>query len=556
MKKLKRLLSVVLALTMMLSLVVVVSASGEYTITITGETSSDYVYTAYQIFSGVLDESSGTAILSNIVWGSDVTATDALYTALAGISDASGNYPFTLDKTATGTALSNAADVAAALSDYADSSDTSVVNAFADVIVNYITGSGTNSTYDDPNYKIENLSAGYYLVKNTTVPDDGAYTSYILKVVKSVEVATKKSIPQVDKDLDETDANIGDTITYYLTASLPSNLSDYDTYTLKFTDTLGDGLTYVGVSAVYVYTTESDAQGHTETNCTLVYDDDSNYVIDASSAPTTGGGSFTVTLNNVKALTSDNSGTVITVDSTCYIQVVFTATLNSNAVIASTGNPNEVYLEYSNNPNDTGTGKTEPDKVITWTYELDVTKEDGDSKALLEGAKFVLYRIKEGTTDTKEYVVVDSNSKVVEWTENAYDSGESTVASVLESNDSGLFSVIGLDVGTYYLEEIEAPASYNLLDAPVTIVISASHVAESGTWLSDDELELGTLSATNAEINDTTKAVEATIDNNQGSSLPETGGIGTTIFYVVGGVLILGAVVLLITKKRMSNEEK
>jgi LPXTG-motif cell wall-anchored protein len=231
------------------------------------------------------------------------------------------------------------------------------------------------------------------------------------------------------------------------------------------------------------------------------------------------------------------------------------ATLNSNAKIGSAeGNPNEVYLTYSNNPNYTGTGDNTPtgttpkDKVIVFTYELDTTKVDGTTKAKLSGAEFELYK----GTDTKSYAIV-ADGKVTGWTT------DETKATALKSDDNGLFKVAGLDDGTYYLKETKAPTGYNLLTAPVTLVIAAATV-NSQNWVGTaaDALTALTIKVGSEAIADgnvSTGTVTATIANNAGSTLPSTGGIGTTLFYVIGILLMSGAAVLLVTKKKMANRE-
>ncbi len=458
---------------------------------------------------------------------------------------------------------------------YTDENNT-VAKQFAQVIKNYIaTGSGATSTWDSTNnyYTISGLDAGYYLVETTGMPaeggttgteDSGAYTRYMLSVVKSVTLTPKESIPSVDKDLSDVDANIGDTITYYIAATLPSTYADYDTYKLVFHDILSSGLTFDTDSVeVYVFTDGSvyDYDAHNLTDGTLVYESTSNYTVTTGTSGTST--TIDVELTNTKALTADDNGSegsTITTDKDSLVVVVFTATLNENAVIGGNGNPNEVYLEYSNNPNSGGsgdTGTTTVDKVVTWTYELDVTKVNAaDTTEVLSGAKFVLYRV--NSSGDYEYIIVDSDNKVTGWTENEYDSGELVVASVLTSNSSGIFEVIGLDQGTYYLKEVEAPTGYNIASSPFTIVVTAEYSKNDSGTAADDET-LTTLTITNngeagtADLDNGT--VSTTIQNSKGSSLPGTGGIGTTIFYVVGGVLALGAVVLLITRKRLGSED-
>ena len=562
MKKLKRILAVVLSMTLILSMCVSAVADDTTYSIVVSNTARDYTYTAYQIFTGTLGTDNGSTVLKKTDWSDDITESDALYEALAAIVDADdGSYPFTQDKTATGDPWYSAQTVAAALSGY--DNDSEVVQKFAEVVAAYLVANpavqvvSTQSEYNDKYlYTFSGLSAGYYLIMTTGLPtnengDEGAYTRYILAMTGATEgssgdnaIESKSDLPQLDKDLDKNDANINDTVTYYLTASLPSDYSYYTTYNLTFHDTLCSGLDFDEVLAVYVY--DSDDRDTNETNaadqltanateCT------SGYTVNTS---TTDGCSFEVTLNAKDFTTNSNA----------LIQVVFTATLNDDAIIGGAGNPNEAYLEYSNNMYSDDTGKTVTDKVITWTYELDVTKVDGeDNSVTLPGAEFKLYRVNDNGDN--EYVVVDSANKVSSWVT------DKDSASTLTSDASGLFSVIGLDVGTYYITETKAPVGYNVLSADIEIEVTATHTsAESGTWLTDDKTALDSLVITyNSTDHDGTVSdgkVSLPIENNSGATLPSTGGIGTTIFYIVGGILVVGAIILLITKRRMGGDDK
>ena len=225
--------------------------------------------------------------------------------------------------------------------------------------------------------------------------------------------------------------------------------------------------------------------------------------------------------------------------------------MNQNAVVGLDGNPNVVYLEYSNKPDQSGsgdtgnTGKTREDKVIVFTYELDTTKVDGqDNAKKLEDAEFKLHNV-----DNK-WAIVNSDNKVTGWA----DTEEG--GSKLTSDANGLFKVIGLDDGTYYLKETKAPTGYNLLSSEITVVITAT-TTNGQTWTDGQASSALTNLAVTADStagtgNTSTGVAGITVANNKGSTLPETGGMGTTIFYVIGAILVIGAGVVLITRKRMS----
>ena len=556
MKHTKKLASLLLALALAFALAVpAMAAGGTYSITI-NNTTPGYTYAAYQIFTGRLED----GVLSDIQWGSGVTSDDLLTALKDNSSFVEG----------TGEAAKNifagcktAADVAEAMSGVANNSDRA--KAFAEVVGAHLT-TETAGTFAEnkngdvtTNYTISGLAAGDYLVKNTGVPDtDGAYyTNYILQVVENSEVNPKGSVPSVDKNIgtvetiktvvNGADYNIGDDVPFTLAATLPENLSTYESYKVIFHDTLPAGLTYNANSAkVYVI------------NDDIVTEVKSGYGVGSNGNP------LTVTIADVFALKAENNAD-ISVDKDSKIVVEYTAKLNTNAEIGQPGNKNEVYLEYSNDPNWDGTGsKPEPtgntpkDEVLVFTYELDVTKVDGkDNTTKLQDAKFVLYRevsVEGQEGITKEYVIVDANGKVIGWTGNAYGSTETKKASVLTSGENGLFKVIGLDAGTYFLEEIVAPTGYNMLEKPIKIVITAT-VDASEDSASLDALTITVDDGTATAGNLDSGIVATTVKNNKGATLPETGGMGTTLFYVLGGVLVVGAVVLLITKKRMGAEQ-
>ena len=246
-----------------------------------------------------------------------------------------------------------------------------------------------------------------------------------------------------------------------------------------------------------------------------------------------------------------------------YIIVEYSAILNQNAVVGLDGNPNTVTLTYSNRPDQSGsgdtnnTGTTPEDKVIVFTYELDVTKEDGETHAGLQNAKFVLLN-----SENKVAKVTDGG-KFEEWVDPTTDGGGNITGpdtAILTSDTDGLFKVSGLDDGTYKLREIVAPAGYNLLTQDVEVIITAT-TKNGQDWT--DGIASNALTALAVTANgvtgtgNTTTGIAAiTIANNAGTTLPETGGIGTTIFYIIGSILFVGAAVVLVTKKRTGHVER
>ena len=250
-----------------------------------------------------------------------------------------------------------------------------------------------------------------------------------------------------------------------------------------------------------------------------------------------------------------------------FIIVAYDAILNANAEIGLDGNPNSVSLEFSNDPNGDGLGRTAEDTVIVFTYELDGTKVDGKTQAALQNAKFVLLN----GAKTEAAMVVDG--KVKEWVKVATEAAADDVQMpetyegwlelnqqhnglILTSAADGTFKIAGLDDGTYYLREIQAPNGYNLLEEDVKLVISAT-TANGQDWnsgIAADALKGLTITVDNGAAQNgdlDTGIVNVTVENKQGATLPETGGMGTTLFYIIGGLLVVGAGILLVVRIRM-----
>lgn len=474
-----------------------------------------HTYKAYQVFSGTQAE--GSKVLGDIEWGSGVNNTEALLADLK--ADATIGSLFTDAETA--------ADVAKALGNVDDYSVNA--KAFAKVVEKYIvTDNGTDISEDTTS-----LDAGYYLIVDTTEGLDGKDDAYNLSLLQvtgdDVTIANKTDTPTVEKKVndindstgvetgwqDSADYDIGDEVPFQLTATLGSTVSDYKTYKLVFHDTLSKGLTYVGISSVKVAGNE----------ITSGYEVDSN--VDETSGETT----LTITFNDVIALGAGNGNTVV---------VEYTATLNEDAVIGSTGNPNDVYLEYSNNPNNGGegdTGNTPEDTVIVFTYKVVVNKVD-ENKTALAGAGFTLYKL----VENPDYdPAVDGSEEFI------YKSIKE-----IKAGDATTFEFKGLDDGQYKLVETETPAGYNTID-PVEFTVTAEHDITS------DSPALTSLSGNAASgkleftVDESAGSLTTDVVNKSGSTLPETGGMGTRVLYTLGGIFVLAALVLLVTKRRMSN---
>lgn len=499
MKSFKKLIAFVASISMVLALTITgVKAETTYSITI-NNSAKGHTYEAYQIFTGDLSKTT----LSNIVWGS-------------GVSEAGQS------------AFGDAAAKAETLKTEADA------KAFAKEVAPYLsTAAGSANTVTDGKYVISGLAAGYYLVKDqdgSLTGDNDSYTEYIVKVVSNTSATPKSDVPEVQKKVkdindstedemtgwqDSADHDIGDSVPFQLKATLADNVSSYTTYKVVFHDTQSKGLTYNKDAKVYIDGTPTEGFTVTAT-------------VNADGTTT-----LTVSCDDVKALGAKNSS-VITVE--------YTATLNENAVLGSAGNPNEVYLEYSNNPNksesgNNETGNTPKDVVIVFTYKTVISKvtKNPDYNPNVEGSK--------------EYIPLPG----AEFTLEKYNKGtDKWEAITVVKNDEGTtFIFSGLDDGNYRLTETKTPNGYNTI-SPIKFTVTAEHDVLC------DNPALTSLSgnATTGELTFTPNTAEGSLStnvvNNAGSTLPETGGMGTTVFYALGAVLVVGAAYVVL-KRRKEN---
>ena len=591
MKKARKLTAVLLSLVMLLALVIPASAAENYSITIHND-KTGHTYEAYQIFAGTVSNDAATdgeaegPMLGDITWGSGVDGAALLAALKAADEEKYG-------------ACTTAADVAEALgTETATAADAA---AFADIAAQHLTATvaGTATAPNDGgNYIIEGLPAGYYLVKDSLQEDDNqtgqVLSDYIVQVLGNVTMEPKDSgIPTLEKKVaeegkgnegkynqdggygtyynDVADWNIGDSVPFKLIASMPdaAEIAAYDTYSYTFHDTLDPGLTLEQKAgedqttfAIYFVNTKNEdprAEG-------FQYLDAAKYDVNIDAETN----SFTIAIDDLKTLmVTTAGGQQIPATNYDYIVIFYDAVLNANAEIGLPGNENTAYLEFSNNPNGDGTGRTEDDKVIVFTYELDGTKVDGETQAALQNAQFVLLN------GAKSEAAMVENGKVTGWVKVATEAAAGDVQMpgtyeewverygdqnvILTSAADGIFKIAGLDDGTYYLREIQAPNGYNLLEEDVQLVITAD--TENGqNWAGDPATALTALNMTitvgeagptqvRGDLEGGTVGV--TVENNQGATLPETGGMGTTLFYIIGGLLVVGAGILLVVRIRM-----
>ena len=383
------------------------------------------------------------------------------------------------------------------------------------------------------------IEQGYWMFVDVTNVD-AQYEANSLIVMdtkgqEEITITPKTALPTVEKkvkDIDDSeDSNILDNawhdsadhdidntaIPFKLTATLPANVQYYKEYGMTFHDTLSAGLTLDKDSfVVLMYDTKHKADEDTDLNDGTTVDPKHYNVV------TTGledGCTFEVEIENafLDGVTKD----------TAFV-VYYEAHLNENAVIGAAGNPNVVYLQYSNNPYGEGTGKTQTDKVTVFTYQVVVNKVDSEN-APLKGAGFTLFKkvLNAGTGLTEEH----------------------QIGTELVGGDMTTFTWKGLDDGDYILKETTVPDGYNKM-SDLTFSVSAVHSETSGTpeLISLDGGVMGT-----GEV--TTGKIEKDIVNHTGTVLPETGGAGTMMLLCGGSLLVILAAVFMITRKKMSIYE-
>lgn len=345
------------------------------------------------------------------------------------------------------------------------------------------------------------LKLGYYLVDTTL----GTLCS-LDTTNPSATIEEKNETPANEKEVKEgsvwgesNDANIGDTVEFRSTVTLPVGSEN-----VVFHDDMSAGLT-LDTDSIKVYT---NAELSSELNT-------ASYTVAAANLS-----------DNCDFEVSFTSTYLDSLKTTTTVYVAYSAVLNENAVVGSTGNANDSWLKYGDTTNQKETPK---DTTRTYTWDVDIFKYtmDGTDEKALSGARFTLSRNNNDDAPIKLIVTNTANTYRVA------KSDETSAVTEITTDTTGKFTIEGLDSGTYYLTETASPTGYNRLSDPITIVI-----ADNG----------------NVTVGSGTPVVsEVRVLNQSGNKLPSTGGMGTTIFYVAGSILLLGAGVLLVTKRRMNR---
>lgn len=319
------------------------------------------------------------------------------------------------------------------------------------------------------------------------------------------------------------DFAIGDTVTYQLTSKVP-DMTGYNSYTFKFTDTLSKGLDLKAILSVKVGDTELKA-GKTGDNTYLpTYTTNDN-----------GTHTLTISFNDFYNNFKNRTGETIT--------VVYTATLNKDAVIGMNPNTNKAVVEYSNDPKSDGTGKSEPSIVDVHTFDFTIYKYylKDQNKTALANAEFELYKANTtgdaADTNAKINIVDEGNGVYRQATADEAKVTGFTSAKIVSDND-GKVLVKGLVAGTYYLRETKAPDGYNKLLSDIKVEIKANYDETTGklTSYSVDYTYNGTPITGNA-ITTKDNSPEVAVENKTGAQLPSTGSKGALMVTLAGIVL-------------------
>jgi len=393
---------------------------------------------------------------------------------------------------------------------------------------------------------VSDLPLGYYFVTSTS----GALCN--LTTTNAEVTIHDKNEVVFEKTDDKQSVEIGETVTYTIKGKVPDT-TGFTSYDYVITDKMSNGLDF-NANSINVYISNDDKFDTTNDNSTL---DGKYYELSTSNAK-----SFDETKDvdfriNFKAIDMNKANPSLVGK---YIFITYTATVNKNAV--ATVEKNDAKLIFSNDPTDATKHDNRDDNETVYSAKIDIDKyaanseNANDQSNKLANAEFILYRYgvanddgtysfvknadtgvtytKDDANVTKFYykateVTEEENTKVtnVEWTR------DKAQATKRITDSDGAATFVGLEDGQYYLEETKAPDGYNLLKDPVAVKIDGKDATVDNT---------------------TPLTVNQPVANSTGSLLPSTGGIGTTIFYAVGAVLVVGAGVLLVTKRRMSGQ--
>lgn len=490
----KKIFSLILTVALAASLIITAFAASEYSITVNNQ--ADNV--------SIIGNTYSAYKVFNVNYNEDKTAFS--YT----VSDEFAALSY------SGKTGSDLIDLIATFENNSDELNAFADAAYAYAVANSIAAAGSVKATAETGNVIELASAGYYLVYGQADAADASETTAKITAACSLttikptsEINVKADAPTIDKiivDADDgvgkgTSVNVGDTVSFRLDSKVP-DMTGYATYKFIVHDTMSAGLSF---DASSVAVTVAGAE--------VAFD------IDTSTDET-----FVLTVSD---LTQYSKGDAIV--------ITYSAVLNDSALTTSVES-NTVKLEYSNNPYDENSTTKTPEKT-TFVYDFNILIDkynEADESVKLEGAKFILTK---KDADKTLYYFWNDTDKKVEWKESEDD------ATVITTDENGAGTFYGVEAGEYQLTETEAPNGYNKLNAPIDVTITATYAED------------GTIASTNAVISETQYVLEAGVANASGSELPATGGRGTVLFYIIGGILLVGASVLLITKACTKKDE-
>ena len=578
MKRMKKLASLLLAMVMVLSMTVAAFAEeGTKPYSITVNAQSDRVslagntYNAYKLFNVTYDGKNAYA-----------------YT----VADEFKDYSY------DGKSGKDLVDYVQTLT------EASSINAFAEDIFKFISAPNRNIdpsgsvTVPEDNTVVNKViigldEMGYYLVSGTvTASKEGeGEEAKVERVIAACSLDTvtdtnkditikadaptlEKKIIENNQSVDANNASVGDVVTYQIKSVVP-NMTGYDKYYFIVHDILSKGLDYKSDSIVIKIGTEE-------------LNKDIDYTVTSEKDETTGETKIKIVFNKFIEHKNKIGQDVI---------ITYMATINHDAVIGNSGNVNTAFLEYSNNPNITPNGENEPgkgednvtgetpeDKVVTYITQIDLTKVIKDTDEILSGAEFTIkgtkvnqvyitgdnyvedpngeyfklidgsYTTTAATENTEYKYAKDSSGNVIKARKEAETGRWETVAEENVSQNGivgkdGKLSFIGLGAGEYIITEVKAPEGYNKLDAPIKLTIKMDNISEIVTGEEEASWKYSVDGNTDIAA-DTNGHIQYKVENSAGALLPSTGGIGTTIFYAVGIILMAGAVFFVVRKKR------
>lgn len=520
MKTTKKILALLMAAMLIFAMTITASAEEPTTgsITITNATIGED-YAAYKIFDATYEANDHSKVSYTYTKTGE---SDAVYAALT----AAGS-PFTLAPTTT----TNVYNVTTTETDGAAIADWLEAN-----VIDLLTAAAGPVEAATDTVTFSGLDFGYYYITSTldttvTLDTNNPTVNVIDKNQGGPDIDPDgKKIAEGSETATISSARYGDTVSYQITGTTTNYDRTEKVTTVYVNDTLGAGLDY---DKTTVAVTLGGNALTVDEDYTITYGADDH--------------SFKITIDMY-----DDANNQFLYDSPSDLVVTYNAILNEDATIAGAGNKNTAYIDYrtendTETETDTDYHKSSDVETVTYTYALAILKVD-ETGAPLEGAIFS---------------VEDADGNAVNVTATAdagvYNYDAESTSNLVTSPASGLIIIKGVDAGTYTITETQAPAEYNKLASPIDITAaleSTSTYTETITTYYDADGNVTQTEVTGGSSTTTTApvpVVATTVQNHKGAELPTTGGIGTTIFYVVGGILVIGAAILLITKKRMSN---